>query len=105
MFSFRKLSKSEGPIVQHVRIARPMLFVVIPLGQEPELVAAVVEPFARGRGQVLAGKLGIDEQIGMSGESHLNESPAILWHHNQLHPTVGELLRMPALIFHSVDAT
>ena len=105
MLPFRKLSKGERPVVQHVRVAHPMLFVVVSLGQEPELVAAVVEPLARSRRQILACKLGIDEQIGMSGETHLHEPPAILWHHDQLHPSIGELLRVPALIVHGFDAT
>ncbi len=48
--SFRKLSKGERPIVQHVGVAHPMLFVVVAFRQEPEFVAAVIEPLARGRG-------------------------------------------------------
>ena len=46
MLSFQKFSKGKWPIVEHVRITHPMLFVVIPLGQKPELVAAVVEPLS-----------------------------------------------------------
>src|SRR5215831_8273145 len=61
LLSFGKFAKRERTIVEHVRIPYPMLFVIIALGQEPQLVPAVVEPLGRGRWQVLAGELGIDE--------------------------------------------
>ena len=102
--SFRKFSKGKRPVVKHVGVAHPMLFVVVSFGQKPELVAAIVEPLARARRQILARKLGIHEEIGMSGETHLHEAPAILRHHDQLHPSIGELLRVPALVIHGFDA-
>ncbi len=40
----------------------------------------------------------------MSGETHLHEPSAILGYYDQLHPAVGELLRMPALVVHSFEA-
>ena len=80
-----------------------MLFVVVPFGQEPDFVAAVVEPLASARGKVFARELGIDEQVRMSGESHLHQPPAILRHDDQLHPAVRELLRVPAFVVNGLD--
>src|ERR1700756_1308196 len=60
MLSLRKFSERVWPIVQKIRVARPVLFVAAPLGQKPELVAAVIEPLARIRRQMLAGQLRID---------------------------------------------
>ena len=48
-----------------------MLFVVVPLGQEPQLVTAVVKPLALTWGHVFALIFRIDEEIGVSGENHL----------------------------------
>ena len=49
-----------------------MLFVVIPLGQEPQLVATVVEPLTRSWRLVHPGKFWIHEQVGMPREIHLH---------------------------------
>ncbi len=46
LFPFRKFPKVEWPVVQHVGVSHPMLFVLVPLGQQPQLVASVVEPLA-----------------------------------------------------------
>src|SRR5207302_6069715 len=98
--SFGNFPKRERPIIEHVRVPYPMLFIVVSFWQWPELVATVVEPL-RGRWwQILAGKFGIDEQIRMSGKTHLNQSPAVLRHNNQLHPGIRNLLRVPALVVH-----
>src|SRR5438128_9196467 len=63
---FRNLPEREGPVIEDVRVSRPVLLVVIALGQKPEFVAAVVEPLARGGGKILARELGIHEQVRMS---------------------------------------
>ena len=81
-----------------------MLFVVVPLGQKPELVASVVEPLAGAWRQILACKFWIDEQVWVSGESNLHQASAILRHHNELNPSIGELLRVPTLVVHGFDA-
>src|SRR5579859_7012689 len=104
VLTFRKLSKGEWPIIQHVRVAWPMLFVVISLGQEPELVPAVVEPLIRIGRQVLARELGIHKQISVSAESHLDQTSAILRNHDELHPAVRDLLCVPALIVRRLNA-
>src|SRR5882672_2112454 len=39
VLSFRDLSKRVRRVVDHVGAACPMLFIVVPLGQEPQLVA------------------------------------------------------------------
>src|SRR6202140_3332039 len=96
--SFRKLSKSERRIVQQVRVACQMLFIVVSLGQKPELVAAVIEPLARIRRKVLASELRIYEQVSVSGKGHLHQPSAILRNDDQLKPLVRELQRVPALI-------
>ena len=41
----------------------------------------------------------------MSGETHLHEPSAILRQDDQLHPAIGDSLRVPALIVHGFDAT
>src|ERR1700693_5981795 len=81
---FRKLSKGERPVVQQVRVARPMLFIVVSLGQKPELVAAVIEPLAGIRRKVLASELRIYEQGSVSGKAHLHQPSAILRNDDQL---------------------
>src|SRR5258708_36781820 len=98
MLPFRNLSKGVGPVVDQVGISHPMLFVVVPLGQEPELVAAVVEPLALVRRQIFAFILRIDEQIRVSRESHLYQPSAVLRQYDQLDPAIGGPLCMPALI-------
>ncbi len=108
MLPFRNLSKGVGPVVDQVGISHPMLFVVVPLGQEPELVAAVVEPLALVRRQIFAFILRIDEQIRVSRESHLYQPSAVLRQYDQLDPAIGEPLCMPALIirgFHLARGT
>ena len=81
-----------------------MLFVVVALGQEPKLVPAVVEPLACGGGQGLAGKFWIHEQIWMPREADLHDPAAILRDYDQLHPAIGDPLRMPALVIDRFDA-
>ena len=34
----------------------------------------------------------------MPVEAHLHQSPAILWHDDELHPEIGNLLRFPAFV-------
>src|ERR1700682_4275640 len=105
VLSFRHLSKGVGPVIQQVGTACPMLFIVVPLWQGPELVAAIVEPLALTRRQVFAFIFRIDEEIGMSGENHLYQSPAVLRQANQLAPAFGKSLRVPALIVREFNVT
>src|SRR5437660_2910168 len=70
--SFRKLSKGKWPIVQQVRASCPMLLVVVPFRQQPDLVAPIVEPFADIGREIFSGELGIHEQVGMSSERDLH---------------------------------
>src|SRR4029077_12277143 len=65
---FRDLPERERTVVQDVRISRPVLLVLIAFGQEPEFVATVVEPLARGRRKIFPRELRIDEEVGMSSE-------------------------------------
>jgi len=69
LLSFRNLSKIEWPIIQQVGVAHPVLFIVVSFGQQPELVPAVVEPFAVRWREVLAGKLRIDEDTDVRRRS------------------------------------
>src|SRR5271157_6436314 len=69
---FRDFSKRKGAIIQDVGISGPMLLIIISFGQEPEFVAAIVEPLAGTRWKVLPGQLGIHEQVRMSGKSDLH---------------------------------
>ena len=39
----------------------------------------------------------------MPDESHLDQAPTILRQHNELHPSVGELLRVPTLVIDGFD--
>ena len=98
VLSLRNLSKGIRSVVEHVGAARPMLLIFIPFGQRPKLVAAVVEPLAWVRRQVFSFVLGIDEQKWMAAENHLHQPSAILGNDDQLHPPVGHLLRVPALV-------
>lgn len=82
-----------------------MLFVVVSLGQKPEFIAAIVEPFLFGRREVFARKLGIDEEVGMSCETDLYYPASILWHDEQLDPLIRDLLCMPTLVVHGIDMT
>src|SRR5689334_8570027 len=94
----RKLSKGKFPVIQQVGVAPPMLFVVVSLGQQPKLVAAVVKPLAFRWWHVLPFKLWIDEKIGMPVEPHLHQTSAILRNDDELHPSVRNLLRLPSFI-------
>src|SRR5579862_3569246 len=42
--SFRKFSKGVRTVIDHIGIAYPVLFIVVSFRQQPDLVAAVVEP-------------------------------------------------------------
>jgi hypothetical protein len=66
-----------------------MLFVSVPFWEEPELVAAVVEPLAPTWRQVFAFILWIDKKIGVPGENDLYQSSAILRQDNQFDPVIG----------------
>jgi hypothetical protein len=81
---FRNLSKGVGSVVDQIGIAHPMLFIVVSLGQEPELVASVVEPPGWVGGQVFSFVLGIHEEVRMPGKNHLHQSSAILRYDFQL---------------------
>src|SRR5215470_2727019 len=96
--SFCNLSEGEGPVINGVRVPHPVLLVVIALGQQPDFVSAVVEPLIGHGRKVLAGKFWIDEEVRMSRKRNLYETPAVLWHQNQLHPPIGNLLRLPTLV-------
>ncbi len=100
--SFRKFPKGERPVIEDIRVADPMLFVVVALGKKPNFVAAIVEPLARTGRQVLTRELGINEQVRMSGEGHLDQTPAVLRQHDELQPAVGKLLRVPTLVIHGL---
>ena len=104
LLSFRNLSKGKGAVVDDVRPPCPMLFVVISFRQEPQLVAAIVEPFAVTRRQILSRIFRVDEEIRMSGKSYLHQSPAVLRHNRQLHPVIGDLLRLPAPVIRGFNA-
>ena len=102
---FRNLSKCVRTIIKHVRSSCPMLFVIVALRQRPELVASIVEPFVGCRWHVLACIFRVDEQVSVACECDLHQSAAILWHDNQLYPTVRHLLRRPAFVIHSLNVT
>ena len=44
---FRKFSKGVRTVIDHIGIAYPVLFIVVSFRQQPDLVAAVVEPPVR----------------------------------------------------------
>jgi hypothetical protein len=81
-----------------------MLFIIISFGQEPEFIAAIVEPLALTWRQVFAFIFRIDEEIGVSGENYLHQSSAVLRQDNQFNPPIGKLLRMPAPIIRGFNA-
>src|SRR6185295_10290224 len=101
----RKAPKGVGSVVQHVGVAVPMLLVVVPFGQKPELVAAVVEPLVLRRRPVLSCEPWIDEKVGMSVEAHLHQTSAILRDDDELNPLVGDLLRLPPFVVDALDST
>src|SRR5580700_3342407 len=68
---FRNLSKAVRAVVEQIGIAHPMLFIVISLGQEPELVASIVKPMRWIGRQVFSFILWIDEEVRMAGENDL----------------------------------
>ena len=103
VLSFRNFSKCIWPVIQHVRVSGPMLFIVVAFRQEPQFVAAVIEPLAGTWWKILASQLGIVEQIGVPREGDLHQATAILRHDNQLHPSVRKLLRLPSLVVHGLD--
>jgi hypothetical protein len=66
-----------------------MLLIVISFGQEPDFIAAVIEPLAGTGGKILAGELGIYEKVSVSRKGDLHQPAAILRDYDQLHPSVG----------------
>src|SRR5437016_4616915 len=74
--------KLKGTIIQQVRIARPVLLVLAPLREHPQLVAAIVKPFAVGGGKMFSGIPGIHEQKRMAIEDDLHQPAAVLRHKN-----------------------
>src|SRR5215469_4390380 len=52
--AFRKFSKGEGPVIEKIGVAHPVLLVIISFGQEPEFVASVIEPLVVRRRKILA---------------------------------------------------
>src|ERR1043165_248046 len=82
-----------------------MLFIVSAFGEQPDLVSAIVEPLALGWRKIFAFIFRIDEQIGMPGKRHLYDSSAILWNHDQLHPAIRNLLRMPSFVVDGINLT
>src|SRR6266566_7839788 len=94
----RKFSKGEFPVIEQVRIASPLLFIVVPLRQQPKFVSAIVEPVILGWRHVLSGELRIYKEKIMPVEAHLHQSPTILWHDDELHPAIGNLLRFPPFV-------
>src|SRR5579864_6162314 len=103
--TLRELAKAKRSVIEQVRIPKPMLFIVAALGQKPEFVSAIIEPFVRARRKVFAGKLRIHEKIRVSVKGYLHQPSAVLRNDDQLNPPVRELLRVPAFIFDSVDST
>src|SRR5205807_221550 len=95
---FRKLSKAKLSVIEQVRIATPMLLILVALGQQPKLIATVVEPLVVRRLHVLSCEFRIDEQIIMPVEAYLHEASAILRHDNELHPPIGNLLCFPPFV-------
>src|SRR4249919_330562 len=82
-----------------------MLFVIVTLGQQPQLVPAVVEPLVLRGGDVFSCELWIDEEIGMPVEAHLHHAAAILRDDDELHPSIGNLLRLPPSIVNALYST
>ena len=72
LLAIGNLAESERPIVDHIGVPGPMLFVIVAFGQQPELVATVVEPLATRWGQIFACVLGIDEKVWVASETELN---------------------------------
>src|SRR5437667_12821828 len=58
----RKFSTGEFSAIEHVRIASPPLFIVVPLAQSPKFVSAIVEPMILAWQLVLAAELRLDNQ-------------------------------------------
>ena len=75
LLPFRNLSKGKRAVVDHIRAAGPVLLVVVAFGQEPDLVAAVVEPFARARRQILSLILRIHEEVGCPAKTTCIKRP------------------------------
>ncbi len=93
----------ERPAIEHRALgSRPVAFVVVAFRHGPDFVAAVIEPeVLRGRSigpERLALELGIDEQEIVAGERHLHQPSAELRNDFQLHPRIGHLHRLPAVI-------
>jgi len=101
---FRNLSKGVGPVIDQIGITHPVLLIVVSFWQQPELVAAVVEPSGWVGRQVFSFVLRIHEKERVSRENHLHEPSAILRHDFQLYPAVGKLLGAPTLVIRGLDA-
>src|SRR6476620_11688812 len=82
-----------------------MLLVVVSFGQEPELVAPVIEPAARVRRKIFAFILGINKEIVVVCKHHLHEPASKLRYDDQLYPRIGNLLRLPTLEILGFHAT
>jgi len=81
-----------------------VLLVLIPFWQEPQFVAAIVEPLGGGGRQILSPELRIDEQIVVTGKGDLHEAAAVLGDDDEADPLVGELLSRPAEVVNGFDA-
>ena len=80
-----------------------MLFVVIPFGKHPELVASIVKPFVVQGRNIFSRVCRIYEQKRMVIKNHLHETSTILRYKNQLHPRIGNLLRLPAFVIYGLN--
>ena len=69
-------------IIQQIRIACPVLLVLASLREHPQLVAAIVKPFAVGGREMFPGIPRIHKQIGMAIEDDLHQPAAVLRHKN-----------------------
>src|ERR1700677_3771141 len=94
-----------GAIVQGSRSSLPVLLVIIPLRQGPDFVTAIVNPAACGfRGRDIFSFVDrVDEQIGMSVETDLDEPATQLRNEGQLHPVIRNLLCLPTFIDRGVN--
>src|SRR5258707_2995714 len=104
VLALRKNLKLKIAVIQQIRIAAPVLLILITFGQHPQLVAAVVKPFGVGRRKVCSSIFSVYEKKSMVVKDDLHEPAAVLWHKDQFYPGVGNLLRLPSHVFDWLDA-
>src|ERR1700728_1051769 len=91
-------SELISTVIQSSRFEHPVLFIFAAFRHGPDLVAAVVDPFARGLvgRYVFAFIFGIHEEVGMAFKFDLHQASAQLRNDGQPDPSIGDLLSLPA---------